>query len=174
VPHLPHDIVLGATVYVELWRNTPRNRAAKQLFARASYGARGNTAGERAHLNAGDTQPVADEEFLHTYPAYSGVEIRSTLLTGRVLMVDSAQEAVAAVLGVTAAQLSDPNDWSICQRVVRDLFAHGFQALRLPSARADGSIVIVEHSAALRLLREQQIVYRTITSKSHGHKVPDP
>jgi hypothetical protein len=90
------------------------------------------------------------------------VEIRTTILTGSLLVVDGTDDDFVAKFEATAAQLSDPKDWSICQRVIRELFVAGFQAVRLDSARFDDSIVIVEHFAALRLFQEGEITYRTI------------
>lgn len=156
---------LGEVSDIAIWRNTPASVSAKTTSANADYDGRGHRRGEPVPLYGADPQQAADDEFLHAHPVYADVEIRSTKLTGSLFVVDASQDAIAAALGSTPGQLSDPNDRSICQRITSELFAAGVQALRLPSARANssGSIVIVERSAALELLREEEIVYRTIT-----------
>jgi hypothetical protein len=158
----------------DIWRNTPRGRRALEISAKASYDGRGHRKGEPAPLYGGYPQPVVDDEFLHTHPFRSGTEIRSTRLTGHLLAVDGTQDAIAVALGTTVAQLSNPDDRSICQRITRELFAEGFQALWLPSARAitPGAIVIIEHSAALELLREEDVLYRTITKRPKAEGAP--
>jgi hypothetical protein len=168
VSHLAHDPSSineppEASLTARFWRNTRSGRPAKELSPTASYGARGTAPGEPTNLSAADSQFVADAEFLHAHPAYAGVEIRTTVLTGHLLVADGTDDDVVAEFEATAAQLSDPNDWSICQRVVRQLFAGGFQAVRLRSARSNGTIVIVEHWAALHLLQEEEITHRTIS-----------
>jgi hypothetical protein len=156
---------LGATVDIDFWRNTLRGRQAKLLAAVATYDGRGHRRGEPVPLYGANPRLAADDEFLHAHPLYSGLKIRSTRLTGRLLMVDGTQDAVADVLETTVEQLSDPNDQSVCQRVAAELFGQGVHVLQILSSRARsrGSVLIVERSAALELLREDEIVYRTIT-----------
>ncbi len=155
---------LGDIVDVCLWRNTRKGMPAKRLATMADYPSRGYRPGEPTALHAAETQSAADKEFLHAHSVYAGVEIRTTTLAGRLLLVDGTRDAIATALGTTPSQLSHPSDYSACQRVASELFAQGVQALRILSARSRSgdSVVIVERAAALALLQEVEIVYRVI------------
>lgn len=161
---------LGAVLDIDFWRNTRRDWPAKDTAAVASYDGRGHRAGEPVPVYGANPRLAADDEFLYAHPIYSGMEIRSTKLTGRLWIVDGTQEAVAATLEATVAQLSDPQDRSVCQRVTHELFRQGAHAFKVRSARArtHGDVLIVERSAARELLKEEEIVYRTIVNTDFG------
>jgi RES domain len=160
----------GVPQNVELWRNTSRGASAKALSASASYPGRGHRPGDRAPLYGGESLAVADDEFLHAHPAYAGVEIRSTRLIGDLLVLDGTKGIDVNGDRIAPSELADPADRSTCQQVAQELFAQGYQALRLLSSRARraGTIVIVEYQAALDLLEEVEVLYRVAMAAERG------
>jgi hypothetical protein len=159
----PLDRFLEA-VDLEIYRNTPRPKKALETDEVATHAARGHQVGEPTPVYTGCSQPTADAEFRHAHPALVGCEIRSTVLVGRLLLIDATQEAIAEALETSVAALERPNDWSACQRLTREAFAQGAQAVKLRSVRnrPHGANVIVERSAALELLRESKTFYRIL------------
>lgn len=142
-----------------LYRSTPKPKRALDIHKLAASDGRGHRVGESVPLYAGCSEAVAIAEFRFWSPALIGCKIRNTVLTGRVLLLDAKDKDVADAFETTPSDLADPDDPTACQQLARDAFALGAQALRIKSAREPkGDIVIVEHSAALALLREDKVV----------------
>lgn len=145
---------------VQVMRMTPPRRGSKELSNPASYSGRAHVAGDDVPLYASEDAATARKEFRHHHPDFVGTEVRLTTLAGSLLVMDATDNDVIEAAGVVAADLVD-EDPSHCQRFAAWAWAEGAQAIRLPSARGNGTNIVVAH-ASLGHLQESDVGFETL------------